>query len=212
MTIKSQKLFTLALMFMGGMKPRAMAKKLNMPYRTVLTHVKSELFRAQLVELQRTVSTDVIEGIMRRIDEEALPALQVLSSEIHRDIRKTDPKTAPLIAQKRAAAQFLLGDLFMDRRVPRLGGGGKKDGEADGAGIKVSISEDALREMFQALAEFRGENVNVQFARPPVLVNPPEPAPSSPHPRVKKQKALPPPVEIEEVDALVKELQELEAE
>jgi len=165
MTIKSQKLFMLALMTMGGMTPQQCADKLHMKVDTVRTHMKSELFRAQLVEMRDQVQTDALDAVMKRIDAEGMESLRALVDIRDLDINKVDSKKAGLIAQKRAAAQYLLGDLYVDRKVPKLGSHLPND---DG-GIKVSISEDALHDMFQALANFRGEDVSITIPKLPVV-------------------------------------------
>lgn len=165
MTIKSQKLFLLALMTMGGMTPKQCAEKLHLKVETVRVHMRSEMFRAQLAELRDQVQTDSLSTIMQRIDAEGMESLQTLVDVRDIDIDSTDPKKAGLLAQKRAAAQYLLGDLFVDRKVPKLG----SHLPTDSGGLRLSISEDAMHQMFQALANFRGEDIAITTGANPVI-------------------------------------------
>lgn len=199
MTIQSQKLFSLALMFLSGMKPADMAKKLGWAERTVKTHLRSEIFRAQLVEMRKEVQTDTIQAILKRIDEEGMESLEVLTR-----IRDGDFEDSKTAAQQRAAAQFLLGDMFMDRKVPRLTGGIKGESE----GVKISIGADALQEMFHALAEFKGTSITVPFETVPTVTQ----APSLPRKLGRAAERKIAPIVAEEAESFADELRQREQE
>jgi hypothetical protein len=166
MTFRHQRLFQMALMTFAHMRPVQIAEKLHLKPGTVRAHMRSELFKAQLAELASVVNKRAVESIMDRIDSEAWESLQTLVDIRDLDVEHTDTKAAPLYGQKKDAAKFLLGDLFLDRKVPKLGG--IRGDENDRGVFRLALSREALQDMFGALADFRQ----------PIDITPPLPLPA----------------------------------
>lgn len=142
----------MCLMAAAGMKPREIAEKLGYAEKSVQTLLASDLFKAQLVELRREMRQSTLGTLLDRIEDEAVPSLEVVLSL--RDGNFTDPASGRLQLD---AAKFVLGDLHMDRKHPKT-----TRQETDTA-VRITFSAPALRQMLGAVAEDKGEIIELSM-------------------------------------------------
>jgi hypothetical protein len=171
MTIRSQKLLNLAWMFLGGLPADEMAKRTGWRRSTVMQHLKSELFQAQVEELRRAVKSDNIADVIGRLDREALASTQLLAD--FRDDATLSADREPHAGKRMRmdAARYLLGEARQWKST-RLG-----SADPDSGGLKLRVSEDTLREMFTVLAEYRGKGITATVMPETILTVSPEAPP-----------------------------------
>ena len=142
--------FLMALMYAAGIPLKEIAHRLSYSEGYVTTLASSELFRAQVAELQRDMRDTTISNLLDRVQQEAIPSFNVLM-EI-RDGAIDDAATARL---RLDAAKFHLGDMYMDRFIPKTTRQETEDV------IRIQFDQDAVRQMFGTLAEVRGTTITV---------------------------------------------------
>lgn len=151
-SLAQRRQYLMALMFVSGISQREIAARLGYSIGHVRNVVASPMFREFAAEVQRELHESTLGSLVDRIEREAMPSLDVLVDL--RDGNFEDPKVAAVQA---GAAKFILGDLHMDRKQPKV-----TKQENDGV-LHVTFGPDALRQMLGAQAEATGEVIDVEF-------------------------------------------------
>lgn len=151
-SLSQRRQYLMALMYVSGISQREIAARLGYSASHVSSVIKSPLFREYAAEVQRELHDSTLGSLVDRIEREAMPSLDVLVGL--RDGDFEDPKVAAVQA---SAAKFILGDLHMDRKQPKV-----TKQENDGV-LHISFGPDALRQMLGAQAEASGEIIDVEF-------------------------------------------------
>lgn len=154
----------MAMMVAAGKSTRDIAEKLGYAVSTVETLRRSELFQAQVSQIMKEMREATIGTLLDRIETESMPSLDVILAV--RDGVFQDVQTGRLQFD---AAKFVLADLHMDRRIPKVV---KQENEAV---VRVTFNGNVLRQMFSALAEDRGEVIDVGESPPVRLLIPKDP-------------------------------------
>ncbi len=144
--------YLMALMYVSGLSKAEIAKRLGYTAQHVSIVVDSPLFREFASELQRELRDSTLGTLTDRIEREAMPSLDVIVG-----IRDGDFDDHQRAKVQQDAAKFILGDLHMDRRMPKV-----TKQENDGV-LHVSFGPDALKQMLSAQAEVTGETIDVEF-------------------------------------------------
>jgi len=135
--------YLMALMYVSGHSKNSIASRLGYSLPRVNSILNSPLFREYAAEIQRELRDSTLGTLISKIEAEALPSLDVILGI--RD--NTFPDDPPTSRVRLDAAKFIVGDLHMDRRSPKV-----TKQEQDGT-LHISFGPDALRQMLSAQGE-----------------------------------------------------------
>lgn len=157
-TFRSKQILELALLHMAGLSSTQIGKKLHLTPHYVKVLLCSELFKAQVAQLQERLQKEGLQSLINRIALEAPKSLDVATQMRDLPLTEKNAKLARLAKVKFDAAKFLFGDLYYDRKVARLTGSSGK--EHEDASVRIVINEAALQSMFTALQEYKERPVS----------------------------------------------------
>lgn len=140
-------------MYVSGLSQAEIARRMGYSPSSISRMIDTPEFREYAQELQRDLRSSSLGSLTDAIEREAMPSLETITRI--RDGSFDEPQVGRVQLD---AAKFLLGDLHMDRKVPKV-----TKQENDGV-LHVSFGQDALRQMLTAQAEAQGrEVIDVEF-------------------------------------------------
>ncbi len=154
-----RKQYLLALMFVSGLSYKDMADRTGLSEKAVRSMARSDLFKAQVVELQRQMKEVTLDNLLHRIEQEAGPSFETLMQLRNGNV--TDPQVARIQLD---ATKFHLSELYMDRAHPKV-----TRQESENV-LRVAFDREAIAQMIGALAEDRGEVIEVEAIEPRAVI------------------------------------------